>query len=126
MATTDVGFAFDAGVARCLKGNTPRRVMKIETPLEALDSWSRLVGELDEALNMFTYERFYEVRLAMEHLSQRSPNIFTCSFLQVHFYQDDCTLGRHLGKADRGGDLRGSMKAFIRSLHRGSLVSLTL
>lgn len=99
--STDVGFAFDAGVPRCMKGNTPRRVTKIDSPSEALKSWSRLIGEVSEALDMFTLERFHDIRGAMERLSQQAPNILTCSFLQLHFYQDDLTLGRHFGKYTR-------------------------
>ena len=94
----DVSFAFDPGVARGLKGNTPRRSVKISSIGEAMTSWRTLVGELSEALEMFKLDRFHQIRSAVERLSQKGPNILTCSFLQMHLYTEDLTLGRHMGK----------------------------
>jgi hypothetical protein len=83
-ALPDVSFAFDAGVAGSLKGNSPRRQIRLVPPREAVTRVMAIAGDFESALGIFHLHSLQQIRRFLERFSQRSPNIAVNSFLHLH------------------------------------------
>ncbi|KAM3571264.1 hypothetical protein VYU27_006699 [Nannochloropsis oceanica] len=85
-----VAFAFDRGITRALKGNAPRRVIRIPSQSQALERFRQLLLELQESLQAFAFDVNHEVfslqrlRMVLEELAASSPGIIARSFLHRH------------------------------------------